>query len=92
MAEYSILIKCDSFERMNEILLNMEEIAKRRIERKDNRGFYMKMLHKRTKEYQEENPEKPYKECLAIIAEKMKHEKQEVMDISGGDCLDNNIV
>ena len=92
MAEYSILIKCDSFERMNEILLNMEEIGKRRMERKDNRGFYMKMLHKRTKEFQDANREKPYKECLAIIAEKMKQEKQEVMDISGGDCLDNNIV
>ena len=92
MAEYSILIKCDSYERMTEILRNMDEIAKRRIERKDNRGHYMRTLHQRTKEYQEENPEKPYKECLAIIAEKMKNEKQEVMDISGGDCLDNNIV
>ena len=72
MAEYSILIKCDSFERMNEILLNMEEIGKRRMERKDNRGFYMKMLHKRTKEFQDANREKPYKECLAIIVEQMR--------------------
>ena len=75
---------------MTEILRNMDEIAKRRIERKDNRGHYMRTLHQRTKEYQEENPESSYKECLAITAEKIKHEK--VIDASGGDCLDDNIV
>jgi hypothetical protein len=75
---------------MNEILLNMEEIGKRRMERKDNRGWYLRNRHIRAKKYRETNPEKSYKECLTIVSEEMREErgKQEIVDVSGGDCLE----
>ena len=92
MAEYSILIKCESYERMVEILRNMDEIAKQRIEKKENRGWYLRNRHIRAKQYREANPEKSYKECLTIVSEEMKAEKDnKIIDLSGGDCLDNKV-
>ena len=82
---YSLTIQCDTYERLKEILQNMDEIAKRRedAKKKDGRGKYMKELHRKTKEFHEQHSFIEYKECLSIIANQMKEEKepQEVMEM-----------
>jgi len=74
---YSITINCDDYERFKEILENMDEIAKKRENKKkeDGRSLYMKTLHRRTKEFHEQHQLIDYKECLSIIADQMKVEK-----------------
>jgi len=92
MCEYSIIIKCENYERFKEILSNMDEIAKKRegVKKNDNRTLYMKELHRRTKEFHEGHQIIPYKECLSIIAEEMKDEKerQELMDMVAESVID----
>ena len=92
MCEYSIIIKCETYERFKEILSNMDEIAKKRegVKKNDNRTIYMKELHRRTKEFHEAHSIIPYKECLSIIAEEMKEEKeqQEVIDLVAESVID----
>ena len=89
---YSITIQCENYERFKEILNNMDEIAKKRegIKKNDNRTLYMKELHRRTKEFHEAHSIIPYKECLSIIAEEMKEEKeqQEVINLVAESVID----
>jgi len=92
MCDYSIIIKCENYERFKEILANMDEIAKKRegVKKNDNRTIYMKELHRRTKEFHEAHSIIPYKECLSIIADEMKDEKekQEVMNMVAESVID----
>jgi len=92
MCEYSIIIKCENYERFKEILSNMDEIAKKRegVKKNDNRTLYMKELHRRTKIFHEANTMIDYKKCLSIIAEEMKDEKerQELMDMVAESVID----
>ena len=75
---YCLTFQCDTYERLRKILYNMDEIAKKRedAEKKDRRGKYMKELHRRTKEFHETHCLIQYKECLSIVANQMKVEKQ----------------
>ena len=89
---YSITIQCENYERFKEILNNMDELAKKRegVKKNDNRTIYMKELHRRTKEFHEAHSIIPYKECLSIIADEMKDEKeqQEVMNMVAESVID----
>ena len=75
---YSITIQCETFERFIEIMENMTELAKKREDKKknDKRSDLMKELHRRTKEFHEQNSIIDYKTCLSIIADQIKEEKE----------------
>ena len=74
---YSITIQCETFERFIEIMENMTEIAKKKEDKKknDKRSDLMRELHRRTKEFHEQNSLIDYKTCLSIIADQIKEEK-----------------
>ena len=82
---YSITFHCPDYDVFKNVLKSLDEIAKKKegIKKNDNRTIYMKELHKKTKEFHEAHDLIPYKECLSIIAEQMKDEKerQDVNDI-----------
>ena len=63
MCEYSIIIKCENYERFKEIMENMESIARKREDKKknDKRSGLMKTLHHRTKLFHEQNSRRPDK-------------------------------
>jgi len=89
---YSITFHCPNYEIFQDVLKSLDEIAKKRegVKKNDNRTLYMKELHRRTKEFHEAHQIIPYKECLSIIAEEMKEEKeqQEVINLVAESVID----
>ena len=92
MCEYSIIIKCENYERFKEVLNNMEELARKREDKKknDKRSGLMKELHRRTKLFHEQNSLIDYKTCLSIIADQIKEEKehQDIMEMITDSVID----
>jgi hypothetical protein len=66
-----------TFETLEEaqiFLNNIAQISKPKIKKEnDGRGKSTKQFHIKCKEFQEQNPEKSYKECLKAISELNKN-------------------
>ena len=45
----------------------------------EKRGSGTKQLHQQAKEYQKENPQTPYKECLKIIGNQIKIKNKDII-------------
>ena len=74
---YSITFHCPDYDVFKDVLKSLEEIARKREDKKkkDKRSDLMKELHRRTKEFHEQNSLIDYKTCLSIIADQIKEEK-----------------
>ena len=75
---YSITFHCPDYDVFKDVLKSLEEIARKREDKKkkDKRSDLMKELHRKTKEFHEAHLLIPYKECLSIIADQIKEEKE----------------
>ena len=45
----------------------------------EKRGSGTKQLHQHAKEYQKENPETPYKECLKVVGAQIKTKSKDIL-------------
>jgi hypothetical protein len=64
----------ETLEESQTFLNNIAQISKPKIKKEnDGRGKSTKQFHVKCKEFQEQNPDKTYKECLKAISELNKN-------------------